>query len=141
MALTRQPRFVQTDLKEYVKIVNADTSTLKTLVTAPTDGCVIYKINCVSDETSTARDISLWITISSVDYLLTTISLLANSGFTNAATTIDMLSHSQFANNLPIDANGNRYLPLKSGEVLKVKSGTTVTSGKTLYFTAIGANF
>jgi hypothetical protein len=42
---------------------------------------------------------------------------------------------------LPLDSAGKRYLPLKTGDTVKVRPLAAVTSTKTVYVTALGQDY
>lgn len=128
MAVVNTPIFPQVIKSDAVKIVPADTTTLKTVYTADADGSLITSILVSSTDTAN-RDLALYVTISSVDYLIGTLQIPLNSGNTNAVPLVSVFSSSQFANMIK-DVNGNSCLYLGSGSVLKAKVLTTVTSAK-----------
>lgn len=139
MAGTSTPIFPQTVKNWVAQILPATASNKVTLVTGATNGSKVESINVASTDT-TARDLQLILTISAVDYVIGTLSVLANTGFTNAVPSINIMNHSQ----LPIfsyDNNGNRYLYVANGAVLSVKSLTTVTTAKELDIFAFGGDF
>lgn len=116
------------------KILPADTTTFKTLVTAGANGCRIDNI-IVSSTDTVARDLQFVVTISGTDYILTTISAIINSGNSNSIPNISVLNHAQWPA-LAIDANGNRVLFLGSGAVLRVKSAVTVSATREISLVA-----
>lgn len=124
------PIFPQVIKTSVAQILPADTTSLKTLVTADADGTRIDNILITSTDTA-ARDLQFVVTISAVDYVVGTLSVPANSGFTNAVVTLNVLGNAQFAA-LSTDVNGNKVLFLGTGAVLKVKSLTTVTAAKVI---------
>jgi len=139
MPISNKPIFPQTITTGATQIAPADTTSLKTLYTAGVNGSRIDNILATSTDTA-ARDLQFVITIDAVDYVLGTLSCLANSGFTNAVAILPVLSDSKFAA-LSQDGNGNKVLFLASGAVLKVKSLTTVTAAKVISVLAQGADF
>jgi hypothetical protein len=139
MAGTATPIFPQTVKSLAVQILPADASALKTLVTGATNGTKVEAITVASTDTS-ARDVAVVMTISAVDYLLTTISIPANSGNTNALPAVDLLRSAQIPG-LSYDAFGNKILYVASGAVLKVKATTTVTAAKEIDFLAVSGDF
>jgi hypothetical protein len=139
MSGTATPIFPQT-IKNYVaQILPADASGKKALVTGATNGTKIEAITVASTDTS-ARDLQLVLTISSVDYILATVSIPANSGNTNALPAVDILRHAQWTG-LSYDSNGNKILYVANGSVLNVKTLTTVTAAKEIDVLAIGGDF
>jgi|SRR5882757_1950285 len=136
---TATPIFPQTIVNSIAQIQNSTAQALVTLVTGGANGTKIESITATSTDTS-ARDVALWITISSVNYLLTTISIPATAGSVNNIISVDMLRSSQFPS-LAFDTNGNRYIYIANGSVLSVACLTTVTSAKLLQFFAQGGNY
>lgn len=131
MAGTPTPIFPQTINSGVQTFVNADSTNLKTLYTAATNGSRVNMIMVSSTDTS-ARDMSFWVTKGGTDYLLATVSIPANSGNTNAISLVTVLDHTRFGT-MKQDSNGNRYIDLANGEVLKSKVGVAVTTAKTIY--------
>lgn len=139
MAVTSTPIFPQLVQSPAVQILPADTTTLKTLITAGADGTIVNELLVTSTDT-TARDLAVYVTISAVDYLIGTISIPANSGFTNAVPSVGFFDSANLSF-LQTDNNGHRYLMLQSGAVLKVKTLTTVTAAKVIQVVAQCGNF
>jgi hypothetical protein len=130
------PQVINTPVQQ---ILPADVSNLKTLYTGGTNGSRLEHLSCISTDTA-ARDLAFYFTVSSVDYLLATLNVPINSGNTNAIYPVDIFTHPAFSW-LPIDANGNRYMYIASGVVLKVKSTTTVTTAKAIQFNIFGGDY
>lgn len=130
MAVVSTPIFPQVITNAAVQILPADTTTLKTLITAHADGTIVNRIFVSSIDTS-AKDLAFYVTIASVDYLIGTLSIPANSGFTNAVPMVSVFNSAQFPGML-LDNNGNKVLFLGSGSVLKCKTLTTVTTAKAI---------
>jgi len=128
MAGTATPIYPQLHTTPSVQILPADTTTLKTLLTAGANGSLINRIWVTSTDTA-AKDLQFYVTISAVDYLIGTLSIPANSGNTNALPQVGVFESTQFPA-MFIDNNGNKIMRLASGAVLKVKALTTVTSAK-----------
>jgi hypothetical protein len=139
VAVVNKPIFPQLVNSPAVQILPADLSTLKTILTAGADGTIVGRILVTSTDTS-SRDLALYVTISAVDYLIGTVAIPASSGFTNAVPTVGLFDSAQIPS-LLIDNNGNRYLQLQTGAVLKVKSLSTVAAGKIISVIAQSGNF
>lgn len=139
MAVVATPIFPQLVQSPAVQILPADTTTLKTLITAGTDGTVVSELLITSTDSS-ARDLAVYVTISAVDYLIGTVSIPANSGFSSSVPSVGFFDSTQVAS-LPTDNNGHKFLVLGSGAVLKVKTLTTVTTAKAIQVVAQCGNF
>lgn len=133
------PIFPVTIQTAFQQILPADASALKTLYTGAANGTKIDNILISSTDTSN-RDLVFYITSGGIDYQIATISCIANSGNTNAIYPIGLFSHVAF-NYLNFDPMGNHYMYLKSGDVLKVKSATTVTAAKAIQFTVQAGDY
>ncbi len=130
MAVVATPIFPQTILSPVVQILPADTTTLKTLYTAGSNGGVVMNIHVGSTDTG-AKDLQFYLSVGGTDYLLSTLAIAANSGFTNSVPMVSVFASTQFANML-VDVNGNKALYLTASSVLKVKTLTTVTTAKAI---------
>lgn len=136
---TATPIFPQT-VKNYVaQILPADASNVKTLVTGATNGTKIEALTVASTDSS-ARDVQLVMTISSVVYILATVSIPATAGSVNSVPAVDILRNAQWPG-LSYDANGNRILYVANGAVLGIKALTTVTTAKEIDVLAVGGDF
>jgi hypothetical protein len=141
MALTNTPIFPQTITNNVVQILPADTTTLKTLYTGATNGSRIENIMVTNTDTN-AYTINIFFTISATNYLIGTINVPLSAGNTTAAPTVNLLSSAgNFGGILNYDANGNKYLYVASGTILKVASTGTVTTAKALTFSCQGGDF
>ena len=128
MPVTDTPVFVQALGLGLVQIANADASGLKTVVTAGANGSKISALLFASDDT-TARDIQWGVERGGTFYPVATVTVAIGAGTTAAAAAVDAFSTANCPG-LPTDANGQPYLHLISGDTLKIKSLTTVTSAK-----------
>lgn len=137
--MTATPVYPQTLRNGVVQIVPADASTLKTVFTPGASGSKLDHVLITSTDTS-ARDIQFYLTISAVDYLLGTISIPANSGFTNSVSIVSLLDHTRMTGMLT-DVNGNKFVILAAGSVLKAKMLTTITAAKVVNVITQGGDF
>jgi hypothetical protein len=139
MAVSNLPIFPQTIVTTPMTIVAADTTTLKTLYTAGTNGSKLEYCYVTNTDTN-AYTINLYITISATNYLIGTINLPASSGNTTSAPALNIFANT----NLPAfntDAGGNKYLMLASGAALKAATTGTVTAAKTIAFLTQGGDY
>jgi L-serine deaminase len=129
MSLSNLPFFPQSINTVEQTIANSDAQTVKTILTAGTNGSKVSMLQATSTDT-TARDVILYITISSTNYQIGQISLPITAGAVDSTPTVNLLNSSQLQ--LPVDANGNPFLYLGNGASLTVNAPVTVTSGKTI---------
>lgn len=126
----------QTPKRGLAQILPADTTTLKTVITPGADGAKVTSLNACSDDTSN-RIVQVVVTRSAVDYLLGSAVVPTLAGTDGVVPTVDLLTLLP----LPRDNDGQKYLLLENGDVLKVKSTTTVTAAKTINVAANYASF
>lgn len=138
MAVTSTPIFSQTIKNGVVQILPADTTTLKTIFTAGSDGAALNNLMIHSTDTS-AKDVILYVTFGGIDIPIGTISIPANSGNTNSLPMVSALSHANLV--LNTDVNGNKILWLEAGAILKAKAASTVTTAKAITFFAQAGNY
>jgi hypothetical protein len=139
MPVTATPVFPQTPKNGKVQILPADTTTLKTLYTAGSNGSKIHGIIATSTDTA-AQTITLSITNAGTSYTLGTIQIAITAGTVVGTPSTNFLDLTKIPG-LPLDSDGNPEILLVSGDTLQVNSGTTVTAAKVLNFIAIGADF
>ena len=137
--VTATPIFPQAIVNSVAQINNAAAQTLQTLVAGGTNGTKIESITATSTDTA-AHDVQLWLTISSVNYLLGTISVPAGAGNSSGVPSVDFLKNAQITS-FAYDANGNKYIYVANGATLSISSVVTVTSGKLIQAYASGGSF
>jgi hypothetical protein len=138
MAVTPTPVFHQAINDAIQSIVNADGQTKKTIFTPGANGSRLYGLQVSSTDTS-ARDITIGVTVSATNYDLWTIQIPITAGTIDSTPTVSVFNNSNFSN-LPVDAFGNKYLDLPSGYTLYAYAPVTVTSGKQINILATGAD-
>ena len=139
MATSSAPIFPQAMVNFSAQILNASGTGLVVVATAGANGTKLESLIVTNTDTA-AHDIQLWLTISSVNYLLGTIAIPLSSGNTNAAPAVDLLRSAQIPG-LAFDANGNRYLYLASGTVLSAAALVAVAAAKTVNLFGQGGNY
>lgn len=122
-----------------VTITSADTTTLKTLFTAGSNDSDVKAINVATDDTA-AVNLKLYVTRGGTDYLLGTINVPIASGSNGTAVSVDVINDTSLPG-LPLDSAGKRFIPLKTGDVLKVGALVTMTAGKTTTVSAFGQDY
>lgn len=140
MAFSNTPFYSQGIRQASVKIIPGDTTTLKTLWTAGAQGSKIVALFCTSDD-SANEDLMVWLNDLVADHLLGTKQVLANSGFTNAVASTNLFDGVIAMPYLPVDRDGQRFMFIKPAGILKVGAKATITAAKTLYITAMGADY
>lgn len=116
--------------------------TFKTIFTAGANGSKLTGIMVASDDGSATHVLTLVLTRSATNYYLGAYTLPVNSGTDGAAPAVDMLNGGPagLIPGLPIDNDGQRYLPLISGDVLKLTFATALTSGKRIDVVSCGGD-
>jgi hypothetical protein len=140
MAGTATPIFPQTIQTGVVQFLPADTTALKTIVTPGANGCKVESL-LISSTDTVARDMQIIITKGGTDYLLCTFNLTARAGDTAAAANFNVFASSMISNSLPKDVNGNPYLYLANGAVLKARMQATITAAKAVSVVANYGDF
>jgi hypothetical protein len=130
MALSFTPVFPQKPQHFEVTVVNADASNAKNVGTGGSNGTIVRSLQATSDDTS-QRIVQIGISVSATFYLLGSVAVPAASGTDGSTVAVDLLNSVQMPG-LPVDENGMHYLILESGEILQVKTTTTVTAAKTV---------
>jgi hypothetical protein len=137
------PAFAQSIVVGNTIILPADTTTLKTIFTAGSEGALIDSIVVSSSDTS-SKDVQFWSTREGVDYLLFTVNIPANSGFTSSVGITSILDSTRTGSTTTpagwqvLDAIGNKLVRFGALEGLKVKALTNVTASKAIYVRASG---
>ena len=138
MAVTATPVFTQTPSLSLAQILPADTTAAKTIVTAGANGSKVTGLSASSNDA--ARIVVLNLVRSAVSYILTTVTVAANSGTDGTTASVNLIN-TTILPSLPIDNDGQPYLLLKSGDTLTAAVTVAVTAAKTISIAAIGADF
>lgn len=128
MAKSTNLNFTQNIKAPCVALTSANTTTAATLYTASSDGAVVKSV-VASTNDSTAVNLVVVVNNGTTDFVLGTVNLPINSGYTGAIASVDVLG-SNLIPGLPRDINNRSVLPLPSGHVLKVGCLATMTSAK-----------
>lgn len=140
MAGTATPIYPQTIKNWGVTFVNADGTTIKTLVTGGTNGSVVEWIN-VSSTDSAARDMKWYLNDGTTNFLISTQSTLANAGNTNAISSIATLNNTTLFGSVPFNNSGNKYIYVANGWSLRAGMAVAVTAAQTIAVTAHGGDY
>jgi hypothetical protein len=122
-----------------VTFTSADTTALKTLFTAGADDSDLKSVIAVTDDTA-AINLKVYVTRGGTDYLIATVNIPIASGTNGTTPAVDVLNAISFPG-LPMDSVQKRYLPLKTGDVVKVACLATMTAAKTLTVSAFGQDY
>lgn len=130
------PVFFVTPKTPVVQILPADALALKTLHT-PTNPTKVTAVMATSSDTA-SRDVTLYVTKGGVDYPLGTVNIPITAGTITATPAVNLLDPAKIPG-LPIDSDGQRYLLLEAGAVLKAAVLVAVTAAKAINLVAVAA--
>jgi len=131
--------YANTSVPTNVTFTSADTTTLKTVVTASANDTDVFSISVATTDTA-AKEMALWLYDGVTAFLLTTVTIPLSSGFTGTAMPINLLNTTNVPGML-FNAVGKAYYPLSVGCSLRVGFVTAMTAAKTAYVTACGKDF
>lgn len=140
MAKTYTAPFTQNINQGFATIQPADTTTMKTVFTAGAEGSKIVSLSATNDDSAAAYVLEIYKNNGSVDIFVGAVNIPLNSGKSGSIPSVDLKNATIFPH-LPYDASGNKIMLLQAGHTLKVKSQTTVNSGKTVTIIATGEDF
>lgn len=139
MAKSVNLNFPQNVNNAAVTFVNADSTDEKVLFMAgANDSRVISVIGTTTD--TSANNVKVMLSDGTNLHLIGTVRLATLSGTDGAAVSVDILNSTSIPG-LPVDANGKRYIPLKTGWSVQVAPLVAVTAAKLLTLTAIGEDY
>ena len=122
-----------------VLLTSADTTVAKLCFTAGTNDSDVKSIIATTTD-SAAVNLTFWVTRGGTDYLLGTVNIPITAGDTGAIPSVDILGAGLIPG-LPLDSTGKPYLPLKTGDTLKVGCLVTMTAAKTTYVSIFGQDY
>ena len=111
-----------------IQILPADTTDLKTLITAGANGALVKEIYITTDDTSDV-DVELYLNDGSTDYLLGSYTIPTLSGKSGNAT-IHLLSVMNYDD-----------LKLQSTYILKIKAVATITAAKVVNIVGVAYDY
>ena len=136
---TATPIYPQTIKTWGQQILPADTTTIKTIATAATNGSVIEYINVASTDT-VARDLVFYLNDGTTNYQLFTLSIPINSGNTNAIAAVAPLNSTLWPST-PFNNSGNKFIYLGQGWSLRVNSTVAVSATRVINIVAHGGDY
>ena len=134
---------------EHADVTAASPSSTTALVMAMVSGAAGNLIGTTKTDTTltwTTATLAEGADNVSSSFLLATVAIPANSGFTSSVSLLSILDQTRLGSGTApfgfqiLDPNGNKLLRLKAGEMLRVKALAAVTSGKTIWVRASGGN-
>lgn len=128
MAKSTNLNFTQDVKTPCVALTSANTTVAATLYTAGADDAVVKSL-VVSTNDSTAVNLVVSINNGTSDFVLGTVNIPINSGYTGAIASVDILG-STLLPGLPRDINNRPVIQLQAGYVLKVGCLATMTAAK-----------
>lgn len=150
MKTTTNP-FTQSIRNEYATFVTADSFTAanpgltptntKLIITSGSEGSIVKSI-MVSSSDTVARSLAFYLSLDGgvTDYLLTTVPIPANAGFTTV-NNVDIFLGGTFTGQT-LDQTGRPILPLQAGaQIYAGLIGSAVTASKNLYVVATLEDF
>ena len=138
MSKNYNPLFPGGVLNAQATFENADGTTIKDLVTAPSEGCRIDMLFASSDDTSDV-DVLLYLNDGSNDIPIGRVTVPDGSGTNGTDKAVNLFTDAE----LPFLAlnEGNPALFLKSGWKLRAGMQAAVTAAKSIYLVAIGGEY
>lgn len=112
-----------------------------TIYTAGASGGRVYELSACTDDASVAPLVHVYVFRGSTVIPIGTVTVPVSTGNTNAARfNVDFLDGVAITG-MPIDNTGKRYIPLMANDVLKCGVLVNLTSLKTCYVMASGADY
>lgn len=134
--MSANPVFFATPKFSGVQILPADGVALKTIHT-PTTAAKVTAVMASSTDTA-SRDVTLYVTKGGIDYPLGTVNIPITAGTITATGGVNLLDALKIPG-LPVDSDGQRYLLLEVGAVLKAAVLVAVTAAKAINIVAVAA--
>lgn len=114
--------------------------TLKAIFTPGANGSKVNSIMLTSRDDTVAHDVLLYLTRSGTDYLLGSVPVAIEAGHDGATPAANGFDATLLPG-LPVDNDGQPYLLLEAGDVLKADFVTALTAGKRIDILTVGADF
>lgn len=135
--MSSTPAFFVTPRTIAARLQNSDGTTLVQVYSPPVSGAKVVSLMAASTD-GTARDIGLFITKGGVDYPIGTVGVPITAGTIAATPQVNLLNRTSFPG-LPIDSDGQPYILLETGAVLKAKALVAITAAAFMNITGVAA--
>lgn len=120
--------FVTKDTKGIgTTFANADSTNIKTIFTPPADGAIVTAI-AITNTTVSANDLILHLNDGTITTTLGHVDINASSGTNGTANATDGLNLLNLPW-LPVDGNGNHFLKLGAGDILRANVRVAIATG------------
>lgn len=114
--------------------------TYKTVYTAGSNGSRCYALWTTNNDSGVTHLITTQIVNGGVKYGGVALTSVESAGFANAAPAQNLMAANNWPG-LPVDANGNPYIAMVSGDTLQMTFATTLSSAAVLNAVATCADF
>jgi len=127
------------NVRDFVaKIVNADGTGKKTIVTPVGAGTRLKTLIVCSDDTS-QRTLQLVKTVAAVDYILGEVDIPVGAGTDGATAAVDFFAGTRLKG---LQTDGiSKWIDVASGTTLSLQAKVAVTAAKTIYIAGEGGDF
>lgn len=120
------------------RILNADTTSFKTLVGAGANGSKVESISATNTDPSNGYTLQFSMTIGGVDHIVGEVNLAAGVGTNTTTKAVNVLN---FVDLPWLTSDGvNEFLLVASGSTLSVKSKSTVSGSNVVALVAFGGD-
>ncbi len=133
------PNFAGT-LLPFVSLIQNSDGTNKVAVCSTSSAPKKISALSLSSTDTADRTLAFILTVSSVDYLITTITAPASSGNANATPPVNLLAHANWTF-FEYDANGNKVFVIPASATLYAQSAVAVASAKAISFVGVAQEY
>lgn len=138
--MSATPEFASVPKLGLAQFLNADGTADKTVFTAGASGSKIVGIQVATSD-NTLRYMQFKFSRGGTLYNLTAVAIPISAGTDVTAGAVPPVSVFQMCPGLPADNDGQRYLFLESGDLLRANMATAVTAARQTDVTVILGNF
>lgn len=136
--MSANPTLISNVRNFVAKIVNADGTAKKTVVTPVGAGTRLKNLIVTSDDT-VARVLQLVLTVAAVDYILGEVDVAIGAGTDGATNAVDFFAGTRLKG---LQTDGiSKWIDVASGTTLSLQSKVAVTAAKTIYIAGEGGDF
>ncbi len=133
------PQFVQAPNNKGISFVAADGVALKDLIVGAAEGTKVAIIMFVNEQAAVIQNAELWWNDGVNDFLIVT-GVIPQGAGTNGSPPLSLFNEGS-EGGLEVDNNGNFFLTLAPGEILKVKMQAAIAGAETVYATVFAQDY
>ena len=137
--MSTEPKYVGLANNKGLAFLNADGTDLKDLIVGAANGTKVSIIMFVNEQAAVNQNAELWWNDGVNDFFIVT-GVVPQGAGTDGSPPLSLFNEGS-EGGLEVDNNGNFFLTLGEGEILKVKMQAAIAGAETVYVTVFAQDY